>query len=1295
MADEFTSALTKLWELAGSPTLEKIKGTSKTSFSDWRNGRVVPDKSEKLEAVVLDLRLKARDRAKAGKHTAQDAALFEKLSVPHMESLRKRAREKLLAMPGTEELAKVRRLSAQAVEDAGLLMRPTSRFPHGISLTDLHVPRALESAVLGRVPDLCAQLVVAEPGYGKTTVLWSLYHRLADQQGMEPLFVKASFLLDALRPEPELPPTALTVAEITEALTRCAAEATPVLLVDTLDLLMHSPEGAALVARLIDAARHNAVSVVMSCRPGEAKLLPFEDDDEAETDARDAFLQRPLRLGAYSSDERAMAVAKHSRIYCPQAVHGPLAAQQLERRIMGAVYQDLPLREVCDNPLTLRMLFDVYAPDPPVQDIDVASLYDQVRRQRVEQDSRAGHGDSPQPERAARNLRRTAQALARYMLATNELEIDLPVVGHHLEELLPGKTWDTITDDLEELERRGVISTITGTARIRFFHQTFFEYMAADWLRMAGRAQELVDRLLDNPTDLVLAAVAGQLVPREAPGRADRLLLPLLNDDRTVALGLELYAQLRTLGAAAQPARERLRSLPADPVKRFLTVLPGTRHPRPERWVADLTAVWKRGEQPDADGRAVRIQLLESLCRLLRRHPAAAVELLGDLSCIAWLLTWSTPTLRSHDHLYLRLLRAAFRYDLDWTLQQMTRFWQNFSRDGATAGLADLIRAAAEEAARIEEAALAAQARRLAATHFEGLLNDSAQDLLGRELDAVESALGSLWAASKAIAQAPDRLKLALEAVAGELGNPTDRAKLFGAGLLATHLDERAAGQVVQALLALDEPGAQTAALDMVVVPTLADGERGEHDDRPRPRDSAFVRLIETSCREALLQLPAPPYRDRRRTRPRLFLEAVWRARPAPDTLLRVLPDTPQEVWLNADGLAKLAVPAAAAGQSQADQALRAWATDPVVHAACATDRQAPATFATDFVEYVAAHPRLLAYPVDEALLTENTNLLVTALASATPREAADVLSPYEERLRALAHTLTTGNPNRRRQGYRLIRAMMDSAGWSPPDSSVLAEELRSGASPLRIAVLELIRTAVLSGRWIHPDLEPLLPVLNDLATPAADDHPLPGTADKNVAALARHVLTTAVCRLTPVEDSDQAEAAYAALLPSILPISPADGPLVTEDIRELGRLIEHMAPHDPGAAARLLLKVSEALHAYDPRVLKPKREIANRWSVPLRVLLAHLGSTGRKDLVLKLVTQDVALARRAVEVFAQLQESSVADPPAWFRELAHRPGLSPTLQQSVGNRLRMHARTRCGGPWPELLEQDASEFVP
>lgn len=58
---------------------------------------------------------------------------------------------------------------------------------------------------------------------------------------------------------------------------------------------------------------------------------------------------------------------------------------------------------------------------------------------------------------------------------------------------------------------------------------------------------------------------------------------------------------------------------------------------------------------------------------------------------------------------------------------------------------------------------------------------------------------------------------------------------------------------------------------------------------------------------------------------------------------------------------------------------------------------------------------------------------------------------------------------------------MVEHAHWRPPHSSYLAEELRSGPQ-LIATVLELIRTAVLSGRWGYPDVEPLLPALNDMA---------------------------------------------------------------------------------------------------------------------------------------------------------------------------------------------------------------------
>lgn len=65
------------------------------------------------------------------------------------------------------------------------------------------------------------------------------------------------------------------------------------------------------------------------------------------------------------------------------------------------------------------------------------------------------------------------------------------------------------------------MSDVAGTGAVRFFHQTFFEYMAADYLRTVGRGGELVERMREKPEDLVTAAVAGQLVlvQHRAPAR--------------------------------------------------------------------------------------------------------------------------------------------------------------------------------------------------------------------------------------------------------------------------------------------------------------------------------------------------------------------------------------------------------------------------------------------------------------------------------------------------------------------------------------------------------------------------------------------------------------------------------------------------------------------------------------------------------------------------------------------------------------------------------------------------------
>lgn len=1280
----FKSALGDLWKLAGEPPIGKSNDLVPAStFSDWRSPvKPVPKDPERLARVVLQFQTKARSRSAL---TRQERARLDQLGVEQLETLRSKAVDSSHPVRGHEQLERLRELTGVAVADAGQVMQPDGRFPGGIALAELHVRRELEAVVLGRIMDGTAQLVVGDPGCGKTTFLWSLFRELTEQDGIEPFFIRAPSL--AARP-PGIASASATVgvSDLGEALSAdIASGATPVLLVDTLDALAHSPSGAALAAALLIETQRLGVSVVMTCRPGESRLLKIDNGDSTDASPHGEYLRPQLHLGAYSADERAAAIAGHSRVYCPDTLHGEGAARRLELTIMNAVYQDLPLSEVCDSPLNLRLLFDVYTPDPPVNDIDVASLYDRVKRMRVMQDARPGGGSTFQTAAASKDLVALARALARYMLATNELEIDQSLISHHLENLLPGQRWDGpngIAADLLELTRRGVIAQIPGSTRVRFFHQTFFEYMAADFLRAEGKGRQLIDRILANPHDLVLAAVAGQLVPREPPGKADELLAPLLATDELAWLGLELYAQVETPGWVAPQAREQLRSAAEEPVKRFLAILPSRRRRQLQEWSEDLSAAWNRGGQGPRDNRTVRIQMLESLCRLIRQDPTFVLNLIIDLNCVDWLLAWNPIDLSSHDRLYLRLLRRSFRHDPAWTLSSMERFWSLFNSLRLPAPLADLVRAATEEADGIDNPAAAMRARKAASVQFERLVERRTSAHQGDASEPLERALGGLRASNARDLTAAQRLSAILRSTSGDLDSPISRAYLYEAGVLANGLDADSAAKAIDTLLSVDEPRKQSTILDLVIVPTLSERAPDEYRGTGRSNPSPFAKLLDETCRAALERLPAPIFDDGSRSLSGLFIEAVRRANPKPAHLLRLLPlDPPSHLWLRNDGLGQLVLPAAIAGHAGAQHALEQWTSDRGVHDA--VDSKTNGSLRTAFQEHVAEHPELLQYLSDEAILTQDTGTLVAAL-SKTPAPDA-----CQERLRALAASLVKGDARQRRHGYRLITVMVDHGSWNPPDGRSLASELAANPGyPLRITLLEAARSAVVSNQWTFTQAEWLLAPLAELAQQQASAVSADAT-HRATTRLARSVLVAILCRLSPIEDPAIRDAATRRLISLTVPAPPTGGALNTEDVRELGRLFERVSKLDSTAASHLLMTVSQALHAYDPRESKPKREIANRWETPLTAVLTRLGPIGQRDLVLGLTGADIAIARRMIAVFAQLQESSIGDPPLWFRELGHRRDINPKLRQTVNNRLRLHVRTRCGGPWPELLDPD------
>ncbi|MET9779345.1 AAA family ATPase [Streptomyces sp. NPDC006367] len=887
--------------------LAKLSGKSTQAVSDWCTGKVIPQ-PESLKKMLDGLR----------KHSSISYQLWPEPYRKQFTNISGQLMRisTIYDTPGHLAYLQMVQLSADAHKDASVVSHTGPAGQGSVALKQLYVRRDIEQSVIDKAlgaETASAQLITGEPGCGKTSLLWSLYGRFGETEAVEPFFVRASYLIEGL--DQQQTPTAVTVDDIRAAV-RCsrALGHRPVVLIDTLDLLVAQPKGAAVVQDLLTVMDRQHVPVVLTCRPEEALALQFPPQDDgsgtaesenAETQAESVmFRRRPVTLGLYSDEERNEAVRRHADVFCPDALYGPGAAERLESDILGAVYQGLPVKEVCANPLYLKMLFDLYAPDPPLQQIDAGGLFDLVRADRVERDARAGDKAVVAGEnesRAAWNLVDTAQALARYMLSRNTIEYRPREAGDALERLLPGVPRARIGLELAELRRRGLL-TDAPAGGLRFFHQTFFEFMAAEYLRAADRGAELVARMTKHPQDLVLAAVAGQLIPRTDSGADSTLLRPLLENEVLSDRALEWYADIPDPGPDDMTAAHAaLRRASPHSLKRFMERLPGHVHPTGRRWVEDLSVVWPLTERLPA----VRRVLFATVGRLASQHPDEAFEFCTDREQrLHWWVKQGPQLLKTHKNAWLTLFAALFPHDAEEALAWLHAVCRVLAAVGAYGLVANAVDQAEDCVRRISPAARQPGLRQLALPAFESLL-DERPAKAPKNVAELEWAVGRLWAGAQPTTEAVASAQLTAALLTGDRG--AGRARLHGAGLLAAVLSPERARQAIGEILDVRAPAVQTVALTHVVVPVLL----GE--------DTAFRRAVDEVCRAALAALPCPAKEaDGSRNRAAWLTEAVKRAVGeglAPDRLTTLLPDdgTPT-LWLHPDGLPDLLGAAAAAG---------------------------------------------------------------------------------------------------------------------------------------------------------------------------------------------------------------------------------------------------------------------------------------------------------------------------------------------------------------------------------------------
>jgi hypothetical protein len=338
-------------------------------------------------------------------------------------------------------------------------------------------------------------------------------------------------------------------------------------------------------------------------------------------------------------------------------------------RILDSVERGLPLREVCANPLTLRMLFSIYAPATIPDDINIFKLYKEYWAMRVVSDQRMGNPIAPV---ASANLETAAAAVALAMMAEGTPELDRYRLARALKEL------GHPSAGVEALVSRAVLHA-SEVGSISFFHQTFFEHSAARGLLTwhGNRGRELLyERMQARPHDLFLASIYEQvlLLSEQETGpvleEADKALVHLLESESQPfkSSGIYVYCHRQQVSTAAVKAMQKMLAEAEESlVIRFLELAPNISDRRLKMLFRELDVIWKRGKWREHE------HLMKLLERLVPRDSEEVKRFIERHRLLDYLL--SKPAGFSGDRKLLRMLAALAEYDAAWGLRWLIQLY--------------------------------------------------------------------------------------------------------------------------------------------------------------------------------------------------------------------------------------------------------------------------------------------------------------------------------------------------------------------------------------------------------------------------------------------------------------------------------------------------------------------------------------------------------------------------------------------------------------------------------------------
>jgi hypothetical protein len=1089
-----------------------------------------------------------------------------------------------------------------------------------------YVRRTVEERLLRRLAKPSVTALVGEAGYGKSSVLWHLHHRLSGI-GRAPLLLPASALLG------DSP--ALSVETIASEIRR-RSEGRTVLLVDTLDLLLHDAESRRQVSRLLRLARQERLPTLVTSRPVETRFVNLTEDEDLEGSSGPDQIFK-VTLNDYDDREREAAINVYSSLF-----YDPEQAGEVAQVLRGASLRGLPLQEVCRNPLAMRLLFELYGPERvPPDDIDSIGLHDQYWQRRVVTDDRG-----PQVEVRAADLSADAEGIGLALLTTGAIESSKPEL---VERALPltGRTGAEVESAVDTLRARGVLRSPPKTSRLRFFHQTFFEHVAARSLIAVGEdaTRVLLERVRSEPHDLFYGEVAAQFLlladrrtvfPELVTGVLGEWLLA--GERALRVLAIRTYARIPAPSPALREVAARaLENCATDVAMEYLTMLPAVHHPSFDRAEAELSTLRRHTtalhevQETAGDGGTIALGILGALARLAGAHPDSVSEFFAVQERFAWLESLSMERLRSNGSPYLRLFDALYpRAPRVWG-PVLTRFFKRFAAGNEVDGAAEILE--------------------LLARHSSTPLDEQSAQVV---IDAVHSFASKQSALRMELAYVAFRIPWYVGLSARELAAATRtvmdsgqwsvsgrRAELRTLTEAAFGLPEGQAEEYLDAVLAergyLQEEAAATVIGEILV----ADG------DLPCP----LVRYARERSRNELGLLPARRDADGRRPVPMLFVNALYGARAGGAALLGALPEgIPDVWWSDMNALMPLLVPAALARHPVAVRHLDALLAEPRpdargFKAALGRLRTAAEQGSVD----------ALAQIIRRAEVTGEVAVLAAMLELPTMTE--EQLHAHPVRLRELRGRLAAmGGRAELIESYTLWRVLIDRGIEAPPEPDALGRAVAAAAGyPQLIGLLRLIRTCMRSGAWAQEDVSGLVEALgpHTVRRPGSSAETSDaGAQQATVQAEAQQLVVGLRARYSRLPASAVQRRAFASDLLRQVKEAAYDRSnkqgrnALIGCVTEFGQLLSRM--DDPLTLIEIILDGARWLHDVQPSATRWRRNVASAWHPAIHTAVTGASAEECRRFITALLASDREMARLAVAACVD----HIRPIPPWLQEL-------------------------------------------